>query len=70
MITPQHTIFNVCKYKSSGTKRVILQADRYYATFGFIQVLQVLVMKDHGLHIQMVEKHSGMIMFYHLKEWI
>ena len=35
MIVPQHTIFNVCKYKSSGTKRVILQAEAYYAAFGF-----------------------------------
>ena len=30
LIYPQHTIFNVCKYKKSGTKRKILQAEKYY----------------------------------------
>ena len=35
MIIPQHTIFSVCKYWISGTKRRIIQAESYDARFGF-----------------------------------
>ena len=50
MITPQHTIFNVCKYKSSGTKRVILQAETHDAAFGFRDGLSGIGYEQNGYH--------------------
>ena len=58
----EHTIFNVCKYKLSGTKRLILQAESYPAGFGhYLSGKVVLHMNIHGF--QKIVIHLGMNLF-------